>query len=110
MEECLVLVDNGFFKLVKKEFEIKSKKKKKFLQTFRNICKNENLRLKHLFVYMAPPFQSRIPTNEENSMKMKYDLIKKMLDKKSWATVREGRVQKIKETDGKIVYSQKGVD
>ncbi len=110
MEDCLVLVDNGFFKLVKKEFEIESKKKKKFLQTFRNICKNENLRLKHLFVYMAPPFQSRIPTNEENSMKMKYDLIKKMLDKKEWATVREGRCQRIFNEKGKPFFNQKAVD
>jgi len=110
MEDCLVLVDNGFFKLVKKEFEIKTGKKKKFLQTFRNICKNENLNLKHLFVYMAPPFQSRVPTNEESSMKRKYDLIKKMLDKKKWVTVREGRCQKIFDDKGEVKFNQKGVD
>jgi len=110
MDDCLVLVDNGFFKLVKKEFEIKTNKKKKFLQTFRNICKNEKLNLKHLFVYMAPPFQSRIPTIKENSLKRKYDKIKKMLDKKKWATVREGRCQKIFDEKGKIKFNQKSVD
>jgi uncharacterized LabA/DUF88 family protein len=110
MDDCLVFVDNGFFKLVKKEFEIKTGKRKKFLQTFRNICKKENFNLKHLFVYMAPPFQSRVSTTKESSLKMKYDKIKKMLDKKKWSTVREGRCQKIFDEAGKIVFNQKGVD
>jgi len=110
MEDCLVLVDNGFFKLVKREFEIKTGKKKKFLQTFRNICRNEDLNLKHLFVYMAPPFQSRVPTDKENSLKRKYDLIKKMLDKKKWATAREGRCQRIFNEKGVPSFNQKGVD
>jgi len=94
MDDCIVLVDNGFFKLVKKEFELKTKKPKKFLQTFRNICMKENLSMVHLFVYMAPPFQSRIPSNDEKLRKSVYDHIKKMLDSKKWATVREGRCQK----------------
>lgn len=110
MDECLVLVDNGFFKLVRKEFELKDKKKKKFFQTFRNLCKNENLKLKHLFVYMAPPSQSRIPTEDENIRKKQYDKIKKMLDRKKWTTVREGRCQKIKERGGTNTFKQKGVD
>lgn len=109
MEDCLIFVDRGFFKLIKKEFEIKTKTKKKFLQTFRNICKNENLNLKHLFVYDAPPFQSRIPTCLENTLKKKYDNIKKMLDKKKWATVREGRCQKIFNNKN-VKFNQKGVD
>jgi len=110
MENCIVLVDNGFFKLIKKEFEIKTKKRKKFLKTFRNICKNENLNLKHLFVYMAPPFQSRVPTSEEKFLKRKYDKIKKMLNNKRWSTVREGRCQKIFDEKGEIKFNQKGVD
>lgn len=110
MENCIILVDNGFFKLVKKEFENKTKKPKKFLQTFRNICNQENFNLKHLFVYMAPPFQSRIPTEEENSRKSKYDQIKRMLDSKNWATVREGRCQRIFDENGNVSFNQKGVD
>ena len=110
MENCVVFVDRGFFKLVKKEFEIKEKKKKKFLQTFRNICQNENFNLKHLFVYDAPPFQSRIPTKLENILKKKYDNIKKMLDKRNWITFREGRCQKIFDKNNTITFNQKGVD
>lgn len=110
MENCLVLVDNGFFKMIKKEFEIKTRKKKKFLQTLRNLCKAENLNMIHLFVYMAPPFQSRVPTNKESSLKMKYDKIKKMLDRKKWVTIREGRCQKIFDEKGNVKFNQKGVD
>ena len=110
MEDCIVLVDNGFFKLVKKEFENKTKKPKKFLQTFRNICRKESLNLRHLFVYMAPPFQSRTPTQDEKNRKSTYDKIKRMLDSKRWATVREGRCQRIFDKEGNVSFNQKGVD
>lgn len=110
MEDALVFVDNGFFRLVKKYFENKLGKKLRLLQTFRNICKNENLNLKHLFFYWAPPFQSRIPTFDEKVKKKKYDLIKKMLDKKNWITVREGRCQKIYDEKSRFKFKQKGVD
>ena len=110
MEKCLVLVDRDFFKLVKKEFEIKGGKRKKFFQTFRNICRKENLNLEHLFIYMAPPFQSRVSNKEESIRRRKYDNIKKMMDKKKWVTVREGRCQKIFNDKGDAVFNQKGVD
>jgi uncharacterized LabA/DUF88 family protein len=110
MNSCLVLVDNGFFKLIKKHFEEQTQSKKKFLQTFRNICKKENFKMKHLFVYMAPPFQSNIPTVFENHLKKKYDNIKKMLDNKKWVTVREGRCQILFDEKGNVDFKQKGVD
>lgn len=53
MENTLVFVDDGFFGLLKKHFQKESGKDKKYLQTFRNICKKENLNLKHLFIYTA---------------------------------------------------------
>lgn len=109
MEDTLIFVDDGFFKLVKKYFEGKSKKKKKFLQTFRNICKNEKLDLRHLFIYSAPPYRSENPSVRENKLKKDYDSIKKMLESKKWVTFREGRCQRLK-IDDKYKYSQKGVD
>jgi uncharacterized LabA/DUF88 family protein len=110
MEDCLVLVDDGFFKLVKKEFEKKTGKPKKFLQTFRNICNSENFNLRHLFVYMAPPFQSRVQTEDEKLRKSRYDQIKRMLDSKKWVIVREGRCQRIFNEKGEAEFNQKGVD
>ena len=93
MEDTLIFVDDGFFKLVKRSFEEKSKRKKRFLQTFRNICKKESLNLKRLFVYSAPPYQSENLSDKENKLKRDYDKIKKML-----------------ESNGKYKFAQKGVD
>lgn len=109
MDNVLVFVDDGFFKLVKRHFQKKINKKLKFLQTFRNICKKENLFLKHLFVYMAPPYQSEIPDRKENILKQNYDNMKKMFSKKNWITIRERRCQRLK-INNKFEYCQKGVD
>lgn len=110
MEDTLVFVDDGFFGLVKKYFQIKTKKPKKYLQTFRNICKKENLNLKHLFVYTAPPYQSPKPTKKEDNLMSKYQNMTKMLRKKKWITLKEGRCQKYIDQKGNENYCQKGVD
>jgi len=109
MEETLMFVDNGFFKLVKKEFENKTKKKKRFLQTFRNICEKENLKLKHLFFYTAPPYQSAIPDEKEKMLIKNYKHLLNFLQYKKWITIREGRCQRLKINE-KYQYKQKGVD
>jgi len=42
MEDTLIFVDDGFFRLVKKYFQKENEKPKRYLQTFRNIViKNE---------------------------------------------------------------------
>lgn len=110
MNDTLVFVDDGFFRLLKRYFQEKTNKKLRFLQTFRNISKKENLNLKHLFIYMCPPFQSINPINEEKDRKKKYDNHKKMLDSKKWVTVREGRCQKIFDKSREPIFNQKGVD
>jgi len=110
MEDTLIFVDDGFFGLVKNYFQKKDKKSKKYLQTFRNICKKENLNLKHLFVYMAPPYQSPKPTKKEDFLMSKYQNMTKMLRKKKWISLREGRCQKYINKEGKEDFCQKGVD
>ena len=110
MENTLIFVDDGFFGLVKKQFQKETGENKKYLQTFRNICKKENLNLKHLFIYTAPPYQSPKPTKKEDSLMSRYQNMVKMLKKKKWITLREGRCQKIKNKKGEYDYCQKGVD
>ncbi len=110
MDDTLLFVDDGFFGLVKKDIQKKSGKKKKYLQTFRNICKKENLNLRHVFIYTAPPYQSPKPTAHETSLMSKYQSMTKMLRNKEWITVQEGRCQKIINDQGKADYYQKGVD
>lgn len=110
MEDSLIFVDDGFFGLVKKHFQKKSGKEKKYLQTFRNICKKENLNLKHLYIYTAPPYQSFKPSKNESFLMSRYQNMVRMLKNKKWITVREGRCQKVINKDGSIDYFQKGVD
>lgn len=169
MEDTLIFVDDGFFGLVKKHFQKRGGKPKKYLQVFRNVCKKENvknpaikglgvlgflstskilcafsrakpqecsslaflmairngtflkarrvrtqnflsLNLKHLFIYSAPPYQSPKPTKQENFLTSRYNNMMKMLKKKKWITVREGRCQRIVNEKGEYNYFQKGVD
>jgi uncharacterized LabA/DUF88 family protein len=110
MDDTLVFVDDGFFGLVKKHFQEKSLKKNKYLQSFRNICKKENLNLKHLFIYTCPPYQSSKPTSKEDFLMSKYQNMTKMLKRKNWISVREGRCQRTLNKEGKFDYCQKGVD
>src|SRR3989338_8401343 len=110
MEDTIVFVDDGFFGLVKKHFQKEDGKPKKYLQTFRNICNKENLNLKHLYIYTAPPYQSPKPTKKEDFLMSKYQSMTKMLRNKNWITLREGRCQKLIDKDGRIDYYQKGVD
>ena len=110
MEDTLVFVDDGFFGLVKKHFSKRDGRSKKYLQTFRNVCKKEGLNLKHLYVYTAPPYQGPKPTEREMFLMSRYQNMVKMLRKKKWITLREGRCQKVINEKGEVDYSQKGVD
>jgi uncharacterized LabA/DUF88 family protein len=110
MEDTLIFVDDGFFGLVKKHFQKEDGKSKKYLQTFRNICKREKLNLKHLYIYTAPPFQSSKPTEKEDSLMSRYQNMTKMLRRKKWITLGEGRCQKYVGNEGKAEFCQKGVD
>src|SRR3989338_10163563 len=110
MEDTLMFVDDGFFGLLKRHLQKKTGKDKKYLQTFRNICKKESLNLKHLFIYSAPPYQSPNPTRQENFLLSRYNNMMKMLKKKKWITVGEGRCQRILNEKGEFDYYQKGVD
>ena len=110
MEDTLIFVDDGFFGLVKKNFQNQDGKPKKYLQTFRNICKKEKLNLKQLYIYTAPPYQSPKPTQKEDFMMSRYQSMTKMLREKKWITLREGRCQKIINEQGKEEFSQKGID
>jgi len=110
MEECFIFVDNGFFKLVKKEFEKQSMKKLNFFKTFRNILIKEGLRRKRIFIYDAPPYQSKNPSENESNLQKKYHRFTRMAKSKKWISFREGSCVKTKLNNGKLKFSQKGVD
>ena len=109
MENCIVIIDDGFYKLVKRDFQEKNKIQGKLLKSFRNICKNENFKLKHLFFCTAPPYQGGVPAKKEDFLRQRHDKLISLLGYKKWITVQEGRCQRLK-VDGDYKYSQKGVD
>jgi uncharacterized LabA/DUF88 family protein len=110
MEDALLFVDDGFFGLVKKHFQKKTGKEKRYLQAFRNICKKENLNLKHLFIYTCPPYQGPKPTKQEGFLMSRYQNMARMLKSKKWITLREGRCQRILGQNNTFDFCQKGVD
>ena len=110
MTDCFLFVDNGFFKLVKREFESKSGKKLNFFKTFRNILEREKLNRKRIFIYDAPPYQSKNPTEKESNLQQKYHCFTRMAKSKKWISFREGSCIKIKLSKNSFRFSQKGVD
>lgn len=110
MEETLVFIDEGFLdKLTKLLGEGVRLKFDKF-DFAKRIAKKQNLFCKHLFYYTCPPFQSNDSSEKERCMKEGYDKFILALSKNKSITLRQGRCQKIINSDGKIEYSQKGVD
>lgn len=70
----------------------------------KNIAKSKNLECKKIYFYTAPPYQSSIPTKEENTRKANYDKFILKLEEVG-IIIREGRCQKIDN-----IFQQKGVD
>ncbi len=106
--ETLFFIDEGFLSKLSKYFGSgKYLKFDKILFAI-NLAKKEKLNCNSIFYYTAPPFQSSVPTKEEESRKDGYDRFVNKLRKKG-IIVREGRCQRLK-IDGKFEYKQKAVD
>ena len=106
MESTILFIDSGYLSHISKHFG-RSKPLRYKIENFAiNLCKNINLDCKEIYFYIAPPFQSPKPTDDENKRKANYDKfiskLEKVLPK---VHVREGRLQRIGET-----FTQKGVD
>jgi uncharacterized LabA/DUF88 family protein len=110
MKDCFVFVDNGFFKLAKREIERKSEKRLNFFKAFRNIAEKEECKVKRLFFYDAPPYQSKCPNEIENRLKKNYDRFARMIKSKKWINFNEGTCIKVRSPEGKSFFTQKGVD
>ncbi|MBU3913724.1 MAG: NYN domain-containing protein [Nanoarchaeota archaeon] len=106
---CFVFIDDGFLAKLSKYFG-----NGKYLRFDRvlfsnNLAKKENLKCGRIFYYLAPPFQSDKPSNEERIRKDRHDNFVRSLRDKG-AIVREGRCQKIKISENNFKYCQKAVD
>jgi len=110
MENTIVFIDAGFLSKLSKHLGKGKYLVFDIIKFALNISNKQNLNCKHIFYYTAPPFQSDKPNNEENKRKENYDKFIKKLSKKQIIRIREGRCQRIINSEGKINYNQKGVD
>lgn len=110
MDETLVFIDEGFLSQLSKHFGNGKYLKIDYLEFAKDLAKKQNLFLKHLFYYTAPPFQDAKPSVEQMSRKEGYDKFISKFSKNNEVTIKQGRCQKIIEQNGKINYHQKGVD
>lgn len=103
----VVFIDNAYLLRLKKYFFSSgiSFSLKRFVE---NIAKNNNLFVKKIYLYDAPPFQDIQPSPSEKDMKKTYDKFITRF-KKQGIIVREGRTQRLK-IDDSFIYRQKGVD
>jgi len=105
--DTIVIIDSEYLYKIAKHYG-HGNKLKCHINTFAiRLCKERGLWCNEIYYYTAPPYQSPIPTSEENLRKKGYDNFLKIL--KSLipsVTIREGRCQK--DENGK--FHQKGVD
>lgn len=113
MDKTAVFIDNGYFKKVQDEFNVRVD----YLRFVEYICGESSERFR-TYVYDCPPYQSNPPTEEEIKKKSNFDSYKYNISKLPRFEFRMGRLQiirdkegrKITESDGTPVLKQKGVD
>ena len=106
MKSTILLIDAGYLSHISKHLGDGKPIKYRIEDFAVNLCKDLDLRCKEIYFYVAPPFQSPKPTNDENRRKANYDkFIFKLKQVLPRINIREGRLQKIDST-----FTQKGVD
>jgi len=107
LPDVFVFIDNAYLLRLKNYF-FKNKfnySLKKFISDF---AERNNFFVKKIYIYDAPPFQSKEPTEKENKMREDYDRFVNLF-RKEGIVVREGRTQRLK-AGSSFIYRQKGVD
>jgi len=105
--KIIVFIDNAYLMRVKKHFfnEGLRYNVRNFVET---LAKKTKCIVKKIYLYDAPPFQSKKSSIKENEKKKLYDKFISRF-KKDNIIVREGRTQRLK-INNIFVYKQKGVD
>ncbi len=104
----LVFIDEAFLSKLSKYFGDGKYLKFNKINFAKNLSEKERLICKKIFYYLAPPFQSPIPSMDEEERKKGHDRFTKNL-REAGVIVREGRCQRLK-IDGNFIYNQKAVD
>jgi len=106
--DTLVFIDANFLSKLSKHFGKGKYLVYNLIKFSESLSKKQKLNSNGIFYYTAPPFQSAIPTAEEEKKKEGYE---KFLDKlrNGGVVIREGRCQRLK-SEGNFIYKQKAVD
>ena len=105
----LIFIDAGFLSKLSLHFGKGKYIKFDIVKLVNIFAKNEGLINNHIFYYTAPPFISNKPNIDESRRKENYDKFIQKLSKCKNLSVREGRVQRVKQ-NSQFKFSQKGVD
>jgi len=105
--KVIVFIDNAYLIRLKNYF-FKGSFRYSLREFIENLARKNNFSILKIYLYDAPPFQSRYPTEKENKMKEDYDRFVSLFRKED-IIVREGRTQRLK-VDDSFIYKQKGVD
>lgn len=107
-KRTFVFIDETFLEKLNKHFGNGKYLKFDKISFAVNIAKKEKLNCNKIFYYTAPPFQSEVPTPEEEKKRDGYiGFINRL--KERGVIVREGRCQRLKAEDI-FYYKQKAVD
>ena len=98
-----MFIDGAYLSLIAKKFDRKGRYDLGKLAAV--FAEDASLHCAHTYFYSAPPYQSPVPTPDENARKARYDRFISRLKGLPGLTAREGRCQKIGNS-----YRQKGVD
>lgn len=109
MKNTLVFIDAGFLSKLSRHFGDGKYLVYDLIKFSKGISKKQNLFVKKVFYYTAPPFVSGKPSSKEIKKKKGYDNFIAKLSKNKDFIIREGRCQRLK-IDGEFIYKQKGVD
>lgn len=109
-EEVIVFIDDGFLAKLSKYFGGGNYLKFDRIQFAINIAKKQGFNCQHIFYFLAPPFQGNNPNLEETKRCQNHEKFVNKLSQNPLITIREGRCQRIKNSQGEFVYKQKAVD
>jgi len=106
--ETLIFIDEAFLSKLSKHFGSGEYIKFDRIKFSENLAKKERLICRQISLYISPPFQSPIPSKEEEIRKEGHDRFTKNL-REGGIIVREGRCQRLK-INKRFKYNQKAVD
>lgn len=110
MEDTLVFIDGGFISKLSKYLGKGSYLRFDLIKFAKLLGEKQNLSVKKSFYYTAPPFQSNPPNEQQIIKKKGYDKFINNFKDNDFFIIKEGRVQRIINEDGKEEFKQKGVD